>query len=91
MQWVKPEGSLEGAARDSDQCRVEAMQEAFRRSWMSPWAFAPPMVLRDAQGRRFTVWPMHDPFQDRFLEESRLATFCMRAKGYELRAVDPGT
>ena len=87
MQWVKPDAGLEQVARDTDECRTSALHEAARQSWM--WS-APraPIVVRDAQGRRFTVWPAPDPFQDRFVEEARLANFCMRSKGYELRAVE---
>lgn len=87
MQWVKPDTRPEQVAQDADFCRMAAMHEAMRRSWMWPMPLA-PMILRDAQGRRFTVWPAPDPFHDRFMEESRLASFCMRAKGYALQAVE---
>lgn len=89
MQWVRSDAGPAQLAQDSNQCRNEAMREAFRRTWFAPWVYGPPMIVRDARGRPFTVWPWPDPFYDRFMEEARLADFCMRAKGYELRPVEP--
>ena len=48
--------------------------------------------MQDAQGRRFFVWPASpfgDPFSDQLMEDARLASFCMRSKGYELVPVEP--
>jgi hypothetical protein len=44
-------------------------------------------MFQDSTGRRFFAWPsrpLSDPFGDRFMEESRLAHFCMRSKGWQL-------
>jgi hypothetical protein len=89
MQWVKQDATAEQLAADSEHCQNEAWREASFRSW----AFRPasPILLRDAAGRPFVAWqhsPFSDPFGDRFMEESRLANFCMRAKGYRLEAVE---
>ena len=50
------------------------------------------VARRDAFGRSFIAWPYTpypSPFHsDPFFEETRLADFCMRAKGYELVPVE---
>jgi hypothetical protein len=85
MEWVKPDASPEEANQDAMICQQEAWREARLRSWY----YRPigPMVARDAAGRPFVSWPagaFGGPFDDPFMEEGRLAQFCMRAKGYEL-------
>ena len=87
LAWVKPGAGPEQFARDSTQCRSEAYQEAFRRTW-NLRSLLPPIVRTDAQGRVFVVPQEPDPFHDRFVEEGRLADACMRAKGYELREME---
>jgi hypothetical protein len=87
MQWMR-EGALPAAEvleKDSASCR----QEAFREAQFRAWAYRPlaPIARRDAFGRSFVAWPYGpypSPFGDPFFEETRLADFCMRAKGYEL-------
>lgn len=90
MQWVKPQASLEQLNQDRAQCQQEAWREARWRSFL----YRPlgPTLLHDRFGRRFLGWPyspLGDPFGDDFMEEARLADFCMRAKGYELAPVEP--
>jgi len=88
MQWVRPDVTLEQAQLDAAHCQQEAWREARWRSFLyRPYG---PMVLHDPLGRRF-VWgypPFGGPFQDEFMEESRLMHFCMRAKGYQLVPID---
>jgi len=89
MQWVKPDATAEQATLDSATCQEAAWREARSRAWYYP-PFAPP--FRDPLGRRMFGWsygPYGDPFGDPYLEESRLAQFCMRNKGYELVPVEP--
>ena len=89
MQWVKPDASAEQLEQDLKMCQDEAWREATWRSAHYVNAIG-PMVYQDSVGRRFLVWPygpFADPWGDRFMEESRLANFCMRAKGYELAPV----
>ncbi len=90
MQWVKPDATAEQLQQDSIHCQQEAWREARLRSWYyRPFA---PVFIRDASGRNFLGWPYGaygDPFCDPYLEESRLAQFCMRSKGYELLPVEP--
>jgi hypothetical protein len=89
MQWVKADGSPEQLSQDAAQCQQEAWREARWRSFMyRPFGST---VFHDRYGRRFIGWPygpFGDPFGDEFMEEQRLAQFCMRAKGYELVPAD---
>lgn len=89
MQWVKQDAGPEQLNLDAAQCRQEAWREARWRSFL----YRPlgPTLFYDRQGRRFPGWPyspLGDPFGDEFMEESRLANFCMLAKGYELVPVE---
>jgi hypothetical protein len=90
MQWVKPDATAEQLQEDSIHCQQEAWREAHTRSWYyRPFA---PVFMRDAAGRSFLGGPYGaygDPFGDPYLEENRLAQFCMRSKGYELQPVEP--
>lgn len=84
VQWMRADADPAQASADSRECQMQAWQEARWRSF----SYAPPLYLyRDAFGRP-SLGPhgrFADPFGDRFMEESRLASFCMRAKGYELQ------
>ena len=90
MQWVRQDAGPEQIRQDEALCQREAWREASWRAWFyRPFG---PTLIHDPTGRRFLVWPYSpfgDPFGDRFMEESRLASFCMRAKGYELVPVKP--
>ncbi len=90
MQWVKQDATPAELRQDSIHCQQEAWREARARSWyFRPMA---PVLARDALGRQFFAWPgsaFADPYHDPFLEEGRLAQFCMRSKGYELVPVSP--
>ena len=84
MEWVKPDATPEQAEADSIECRQAAWQEAHSHWYYQPFG---PLGFRDALGRPVFAWPYGwggDPFADPALQESRLALFCMRSKGYEL-------
>jgi hypothetical protein len=84
MAWVKPDSTPEQADADSLQCQHDAWLEAHRYWYYRPFG---PMAFRDALGRPIFAGPYGsgaDPFADPALQESRLALFCMRSKGYEL-------
>src|SRR5258706_3987314 len=89
MEWVKPDITAEQLRDDSMYCQQEAWREARLRAWYyRPFA---PVFLRDPSGRAVMGWPYGpagDPVGDPYLEENRLAQFCMRAKGYELQPVE---
>ena len=85
LYWVRPDTSQAQLEQDLAQCQQQAWREAsWRSSFYRPLA---PTIIHDVHGRRHLVWPyapFSDPYGDRFFEETRLAHFCMRAKGYEL-------
>ena len=82
MEWVREDTTPEQLEQDAIACRQAAWREARSRDWnYAPLGVGP---LRDPFGRPF--WPPGIyPFGDPYLEEGRLAQFCMRGKGYELR------
>jgi len=91
MQWLRDGAAPDADAleKDSIQCRQQAWQEAQYRAFAYPTLG--PVFTHDVAGRRFVGWPYRPyayPFGDPFLEESRLAQFCMRNKGYELVPVE---
>lgn len=85
MQWVKEDSTPARADQELAECQRQAWSEARYRTWLyRPFG---PTFLYDPFGRRYLAWPhsaFYDPFADQFMEESRLANFCMRAKGYRL-------
>ena len=84
MEWARPGADTTQVQADLQQCQQDAWHEARVRSFHYG-AFG-PMMYRDAFGRRvYAGGPFSDPWGDRFMEEARLAQFCMRTKGYELR------
>jgi len=91
MQWIKADTTPEQMNQDAIQCQQYAWREARLSSWYS--RPVGPIVVHDAAGRAFVAWPggpFGGPFSDPFMEEGRLAQFCMRSKGYELVPVEPG-
>jgi hypothetical protein len=85
MQWSKQESSAEQLEQDQRACEEQAFREASLRSWR--YHQIGPTVFQDSLGRGFAVYPT-GPFADQFgnqlMEETRLTSFCMRNKGYEL-------
>ncbi len=91
MQWVREDATPEQLQKDS----VECQQAAWREARSLDWQYAPfgPYPYGDFFGRRF-FWPYGPyayayPFGDPYLEEARLAQFCMRNKGYRLEQREP--
>jgi hypothetical protein len=90
MEWTRSDATPEQLRADMRACREQAWRET---SWsaLGYGTMGPPAVFADPFGRRYLGWPYYspfvDPFGDRFMEESRLTNFCMRAKGYELEQV----
>ena len=84
MEWVKPDATPEQLQADAIQCQRDAWYEARSRYWY--YRPFPPLAFRDAAGQPVFAWPYGpaDPFGDPYLEEGRLAQFCMRSKGYQL-------
>ena len=89
MRWEKADATVEQLQRDSIQCQQEAWRQAHAGAFYSP---SSPIVAQDSMGRATVTWPggsFAGGFGDPLLEESRLAQFCMRAKGYELVPAEP--
>ena len=89
LQWARQDASPAELSQDLAQCRQDAWREAQWRSFMyRPFG---PTYMVDRFGRNHVLFysPFGDPFGDSFIEESRLAHFCMRAKGYQLVPVEP--
>lgn len=89
MEWTRSDATPEQMAADMRACREQAWRET-RWNYFNYYGATGPAVFADPFGRHY-LWPYYgpfgDPFGDRFMEESRLANFCMRAKGYELAPV----
>ena len=89
MQWTKSDAAPGELEADMRACRDQAWREA---GWAPAW-YGPigPLAYYDTFGRRMYPYPYYGPFADpygsRFIEESRLTDFCMRAKGYQLEPV----
>ena len=89
VEWVKADATPEQLAEDSKQCQDIAWRETQLRG-SRYYGQIGPMAYSDSLSGRFLVWPwgpFSDPYGDRYLEESRLANHCMRARGYELKNV----
>ena len=73
---------------DLNECQQQAWQETRARMiFYHPMA---PALMHDPLGRRFLVYPygpFADPYGQQFMEEGRLANFCMRSKGWNLEEV----
>jgi hypothetical protein len=79
-RWEKDGVDEQLAIADLGYCRTAARNEAFATA---PFGYASPFYgFHRAPG-----WWAWD--NDRFYAESRLTSFCMRAKGYQLVTVQP--
>ena len=82
MQWVKPDAAAEQVRSDEQACRQAAWREASNNAYWYQHRMQPAVV-----GPGQVIWPSGafvDPFAQQFLEENRLAQFCMESKGYQL-------
>ena len=84
MAWVKPDADPQQAQADSQECQMQAWQEARWRS-LEYRAMLGPLFYTDRLGRAVVMARPYDAFADPYMEEQRLAHFCMRAKGYDLQ------
>ena len=84
MQWVKEDADPTQAQADSQDCQMQAWQEARWRAYEYRALYG-PTFYRDGLGRTFVVPRPYDAFADPYMEEQRLAHFCMRARGYDLQ------
>jgi hypothetical protein len=89
MHWARQDASPAELNQDLAQCRQDAWREAQWRAFLYRPFGATTMIDRFGRRHVFPYSPFGDPFGDPFIEESRLAHFCMRAKGYELVPIEP--
>ena len=86
MRWDKPGATEQMVQADMSACRFAAQVGANRTFY--PWGWG---GWGWGYGRHSSLmWSMRAD-SDRFLTESRLTSFCMRTKGYELVSVQPQT
>ncbi len=76
--WEKQGVDYQMALNDLGYCKTAARQETFATY---PFGYASPFY-----GLRREPWVWDN---DRFYAESRLTSFCMHAKGYQLVTVQP--
>lgn len=84
-RWEKPQTSEQAAAADLDDCRLHAQQEAGRGAGRYPLRhpyYGSP-YYRGAYYDYDARWR-----QEQHFTENRLASFCMRTKGYERVVVE---
>ena len=84
MEWVRPDADPAQAQADRQECQMQAWQEARWRA-LEYRAMLGPVYYHDALGRPYVLPRPYDAFGDPYMEQQRLAHFCMRAKGYELQ------
>ncbi|MFL6564276.1 MAG: hypothetical protein ACJ8G5_05030 [Burkholderiales bacterium] len=91
VQWMRHDTPPEQLSHDLAYCRQEAWREAQWRSFLFMNRYYGATTVVDPRGRAIVVpySPFGDPFGDPYIEESRLAHFCMRAKGYDLVPIKP--
>jgi hypothetical protein len=84
MEWYRPDVGAAQTEEDARQCADQAWR-ATSWNYLHYYSAFGPWVYRDPFGRSY--WgPYGTPYGDRFMEETRLADFCMQAKGYRLEA-----
>ncbi len=89
-QWAKQDTAVEQAQADLRECEDAAFREA--NAVRHPYPTMGPVILQDASGKRFNVYPIGpfaDPYGERFMRQGRLARQCMSKKGYELVPAEP--
>ena len=91
MQWARQDTTPEQFSVDLAYCRQEAWREAQWHSFLFMNRYYGTTTVVDPRGRPIVVpySPFGGPFGDPYIEESRLAHFCMRAKGYDLVPIKP--
>src|SRR5688500_18386922 len=77
--WIKPHAAVAQVRGDKQACRVAAAREASYHSYWYQHRMQPVIA-----GPGQTIWPSGafvDPYAQQFLDEHRLAHFCMESKG----------
>jgi len=91
VAWTKPGVTAEEFAADRRQCQQDAWQEANWRYLDRTYLSGGRWSYHKKLGRPLIGYPyapFGDPIGERYIQETRFADFCMRAKGYELTEVE---
>ena len=89
-QWSRKDTATDQAHTDLRECEDAAYREA--NAVAHPYPTMGPVILQDASGQRFNVYPtgpFADPHGERFMRQARLARQCMSKRGYELVPAEP--
>lgn len=93
LEWTRPNTTLAEARQDSAECAGLAREQAYRESFYHGWGYGSPFFgMPGAYAGGFGPFPYrgyHDDFMWRSQRESDLRDFCLRARGYNLTAVQP--
>lgn len=87
MRWVKPDTAADQVRGDEQACRLAAAREASHQGYWYQHRMQPVVV-----GPGQVIWPSGpfvDPYAQQFLDENRLAQFCMESKGYKQVTIHP--
>jgi hypothetical protein len=85
QQWSRQDASTAQAAKDSEECQDMAYRKMQAKPY--PYLAVDPLIVQDSFARAQNRYPpgvFVDPYGDRFIEEGRLASECMRSRGYAL-------
>lgn len=85
QQWSRPDASASQAAKDADECQDMAYRKMQAKPY--PYLAVDPLIVQDSFERAQNRYPpgaFVDPYGERFIEEGRLASGCMRSRGYAL-------
>ena len=87
MQWVRQDTTPEQFSQDLAYCHQEAWREAQWHTFLFMNRYYGATTVVDPRGRPIVVpySAFGGPFGDPYIEASRLAHFCMRARGYDLQ------
>ena len=95
LEWTRPNTTLAQARQDSAECAGLARDQAYRESFYYGWGYGSPFFgMPGAYRGGFGPFPYagyRDDFMWRSQRESDLQDFCLRARGYALTPVQPGT
>lgn len=91
LEWTRPNTSLAQARQDSAECASLASEQAYReRFFYGSSFFGMPGPYRGGFGP-FPYAGYRDDVMWQSRRESDLQDFCLRARGYALTPVQPGT
>ena len=85
LQWSRQDGSA-APQKEVEDCEDAARAQVAARPY--GYMVVDPLIVQDSVSRRVNAYPpgvFADPYGDRFVEENRLTSACLQARGYELK------